>query len=191
MKTLILAVAAILSVSTACANNNKNQQQMNEGNKKSLVVYYSQTGNTQTVAGKIQTLTGSDIFRIETVKEYPADYTATTEVAQREKNENARPELKGRVQNIEDYDVIYVGYPIWWGTPPMAVFTFLESYDLKGKIIVPFATHGGGGIGTSVQDIKRILPGIDVKDGLSLRGGSVNSSDPQIESWLERLGMIE
>lgn len=178
---------------------------MNAENKKSIVVYYSrrgmnylngdivnlEIGNTEIVAGKIQELTGSDIFRIETVKPYPVDYTETTEVAKRELNDNARPELTAKVENIEQYDIIYLGYPNWWGTYPMAVATFLDSYDFEGKIVIPFCTHEGSALGRSVQDIKNAAPKSIVKDGLAIRGGSVRTSDSQIENWLKCLEVIK
>lgn len=175
------------------------QAQTPENNPKSIVVYYSRrgnnylngdivdlkVGNTEVVAGKIQALTGSDIFRIETVKPYPADYTETTGVAKAELNSNARPELTEKVENMEQYDVIYLGYPNWWGTCPMAVFTFLESYDLNGKRIIPFCTHEGSGLGNSVQDIRKTVPGATILKGMAIRGGNVNKADKQIEEWVK------
>ena len=165
---------------------------------KSLIVYYSRkgenylngnivnltVGNTEVVAKKIQSLTGSDLFEIDTVKPYPNDYTETTNVAKDEKRGNARPELTATVENIDSYDIIYLGYPNWWGTFPMAVFTFLESYDFSGKTIIPFCTHEGSGIGSSERDIKKLCPDAKVLSGLAIRGGSVNSADNIIKSWL-------
>jgi len=167
-------------------------------NSKSLIAYYSRkgenylngnivnltVGNTEVVAKKIQSLTGSDLIEIDTVKPYPNDYTETTNVAKDEKRGNARPELTATVENIDSYDIIYLGYPNWWGTFPMAVFTFLESYDFSGKTIIPFCTHEGSGIGSSERDIKRLCPDAKVLSGLAIRGGSVNSADSIIKSWL-------
>jgi len=165
---------------------------------KSLIVYYSRkgenylngnivnltVGNTEVVAKKIQSLTGSDLFEIDTVKPYPNDYTETTNVAKDEKRGNARPKLTATVENIDSCDIIYLGYPNWWGTFPMAVFTFLESYDFSGKTIIPFCTHEGSGIGSSERDIKKLCPDAKVLSGLAIRGGSVNSADNIIKSWL-------
>jgi len=167
-------------------------------NSKSLIAYYSRkgenylngnivnltVGNTEVVAKKIQSLTGSDLFEIDTVKPYPNDYTETTNVAKDEKRGNARPELTATVENIDSYDIIYLGYPNWWGTFPMVVFTFLESYDFSGKTIIPFCTHEGSGIGSSERDIKKLCPDAKVLSGLAIRGGSVNSADNIIKSWL-------
>ena len=134
--------------------------------QKSLIAYFSRKennyvggsivnlpiGNTEVIAKKIQGLTGSDLFQIQTVQPYPADYTETTRVAQDELSGNARPELTEMVADMDSYEVIYLGYPNWWGTMPMAVFTFLDSYDFSGKTIVPYCTHEGSGLGSSERD---------------------------------------
>lgn len=156
-------------------------------NGKTLVVYYSHTGNTQAVATRIQSLTGADIFRIETVKSYPADYRALTEEAKKELNENARPELTATVSDMDGYDVIYIGYPNWWGTMPMAVFTFLDSYKLAGKTIIPFCTHEGSGLGNSLRDLQRLCPESTVAKGLAIRGSAASSSGSQVESWIKEV----
>lgn len=208
---LIVPIIAFVFVAISCGsnsdknkndeNNDKTENIMNIEDKKSIVVYYSRRGmnylngdivdlkigNTEVVAGKIQALTRSDIFRIETVKPYPVDYTETTEVAKRELNENARPELTAKVENMEQYDVVYLGYPNWWGTYPMAVATFIESYDLRGKTILPFCTHEGSALGSSVNDMKKLCPNVTVLSGLAIRGGNVNSSDKAIEDWLKKV----
>lgn len=142
-------------------------------------------GNTEVVAKKIQALTGGDLFYIDTIKAYPADYTETTRVAHRELKAKARPELTNTIDNMDDYDVIYLGYPNWWGTFPMAVFSFLESYDFSGKTIIPFCTHEGSGLGHSVGDIQTTCPNATVKKGIAIRGGSVASAGSQIENWIK------
>ncbi|MCX6238152.1 MAG: flavodoxin [Bacteroidia bacterium] len=167
-------------------------------NSKSLIAYYSRkgnnylngsivnlsVGNTEVVAKKIQEITGSDLFEIDTVKPYPEDYTETTNVAMDEKRKNVRPELTEVVDDMDAYDVIYLGYPNWWGTFPMAVFTFLESYDFSGKTIIPYCTHEGSGLGSSERDIKKLCPNAKVLPGLAIRGGSVKSADNMIKFWL-------
>ena len=168
---------------------------------KILIAYYSRkgqnyrngnivnlrTGNTEVVAKKIQAITGGDLFEIDTVQAYPVDYTETTEVAMTEKRQNARPELTSRVHNMDGYEVVYLGYPNWWNTFPMAVFTFLESYDFAGKTIIPFCTHEGSGLGSSVQDIRNCCAEALVETGLALRGGSVSKTDKVIKNWLQKL----
>lgn len=147
-------------------------------------------GNTEVIAKKIQKLTGSDIFQIRTVKSYPEDYTETTNVAREEQRENARPELTEIVDKMDSYDVIYIGYPNWYGTMPMALFTFLESYDFSGKTIVPFCTHEGSGMGSSESDIKKLCPNAKVLSGLAIRGGSVDRADKEVADWLKNLDLI-
>lgn len=147
-------------------------------------------GNTEVAAKKIQKLTGSDIFQIRTARSYPEDYTETTNVAQEEKRVNARPELTETVDNMDSYDVIFIGYPNWYGTMPMAVFTFLESYDFSGKTIVPFCTHEGSGMGSSERDIKKLCPNAKVLSGLAIRGGSVDKADKDIANWMKKLDLM-
>lgn len=166
---------------------------------KTLIAYYSRrgenyvngiikdlsVGNTETVAKKITAYLDADIFRIETVSNYPEDYTETTNVAMLELNTNARPELKSLINNIGDYDMVFLGYPNWWGTMPMCVCTFLESYDFSGKTILPFCTHEGSGLGHSEKDIVKLCPDSDVKKGLAIRGSHVATADNEIAAWLK------
>jgi len=176
---------------------------MNLQNKKCLVAYYSRkgqnyvngsivdlaVGNTEVVAGMIQKITGCDMFHIESVKAYPAGYTETTDVAKDEMRANARPALTCRVDNMDLYDVIFLGYPNWWGTMPMPVFTFLESYDFSGKIIAPFCTHEGSGLGRSEQDIAKLRPGAKVLKGVAIRGGSAGSANTNVTDWIDKINI--
>ena len=141
-------------------------------------------GNTEVAAKMIQRLAGGDLFHIDTVKGYPADYTKATEVAQRELSQNARPELASQVASLDGYDRIFLGYPNWWGTMPMAVWTFLEAHDFAGKTILPFCTHEGSGLAQSERDIHKLCPGAKVLRGLAIRGGSVAKSEKAIAAWL-------
>lgn len=169
-----------------------------------LIAYYSRkganyvsgnivdlpVGNTEVAAGVIQKLTGGNLFKIDTVKPYPADYQKTTEVAQRELRQNARPELTGRVGRMEAYDTVVLGYPNWWSAIPMAVCTFLESYDFSGKTLLPLCTHEGSGMGHSESDIQKLCPGAQVLKGLAIKGGSVQRAEKDIEAWLKKAGLI-
>jgi len=146
-------------------------------------------GNTEVVATMIRDLTGGDLFKIETIKPYPVDYHATTDVAKAELRGNTRPALTSRVADMAGYDVVCLSYPNWWGTMPMAVFTFLESYDFAGKSIAPLCTHEGSGMGHSEQDINKLCPGAKVLKGLPLRGGSVRGAADNIADWLRKLGL--
>jgi flavodoxin len=168
--------------------------------KKSLIAYFSRkgnnyvngsivnltVGNTEVAAAMIQKITGSDMFHIEPVKPYPTDYNESTEVAQEELLKNARPELTSKAHDMDAYDVIYLGYPNWWGTMPMPVFTFLEAYDFSGKTIIPFCTHEGSGMGRSESDIKKLCPGTKVEKGLPIRGSNVQNSEKEIYKWLQK-----
>jgi flavodoxin len=147
-------------------------------------------GNTEVAANMIRKLTGGETFRIQTVAEYPADYNETTDVAKRELRENARPKLSGRLDSMDEYSLIFLGYPNWWGTMPMAVFTFLEQHDFTGKTIVPFCTHEGSGLGRSESDIKKVCPRATVLAGLSIKGGSVQRAEKDISAWLGRSGAL-
>lgn len=145
---------------------------------------YLEVGNTEVAAGMIQKLTGADIFKIEPRQEYSKGYNDCIAEAQEDQRRNARPELKIYPESIREYDTIYLGYPNYWGTMPMAVFTFLEHFDFSGKKIRPFCTHEGSGMGSSVSDIRRLCPGADVESGLAIQGGSVQKAENRIKQWL-------
>lgn len=164
----------------------------------SIVVYFSRrdenyvsgqlktllVGNTEAAAGIIRELTGADSFQIEPVQAYPKSYNACIAEAQADQRRDARPELRRYPGSLDGYDTIYLGYPNYWGTMPMCVFTFLEHFDFAGKTIYPFCTHEGSGMGRSEADIRRLCPGAAVKKGLAVHGGSVRRARPEIERWL-------
>lgn len=162
-----------------------------EKSGKILIAYYSRSGNTRSVANEIQKNVGGDIFEIKTTHSYPEEHRATTIQARNEKDSNFRPQLTAEVPNIDSYDVIFVGYPNWWGTMPMGVFTFLEKYKFAGKTIIPFCTHEGSGLGNSVSDLKSTCPEAKVLQGLALRGSSAASSPGEIAAWLKSIGMAK
>ena len=176
---------------------------MNLTNKKCLIAYFSRkdqnyvsgrlvdlkVGNTAVVANMIQKITGGVLFHIESVTAYPKEYTEATEVAKNELRAKARPKLTRQVENMGAYDVIFLGYPNWWGTMPMPVYTFLESYDFCGKIIVPFCTHEGSGMGHSEQDIAKACPKAAVLKGIAILGTSARSADSNVSSWIDQLSI--
>jgi flavodoxin len=164
-------------------NNGKANKDTN--NKRILVAYFSYSGNTKVIANKIHENVGGDIFEIKTVDPYPTDYNAVVDQAKKEQDENYRPKLATRVDNIDSYDVIFVGYPNWWVTMPMTVFSFLEQYNLSGKTIVPFCTHEGSGLGKSVDDMKKTCPKSTILDGLAINGKEINNADKDISKWLK------
>ncbi len=153
--------------------------------KKILIVYYSQSGTTKKVAERIKKMTGADIYRIQTRKKYPTDYDELVELGEKELEEGVRPELKNKRKSVKKYDTIILGYPIWWGDAPMAVYTFLESYDLSGKNIVPFCTSGGSNISESMRHIRKVCKGASVKKGLTAN----EISNKRLKKWLEKSGV--
>ncbi|MBR4909619.1 MAG: NAD(P)H-dependent oxidoreductase [Acidaminococcaceae bacterium] len=158
-------------------------QPMGKNGKKVLVAYFSWGGNTREVAKLIHEKTGGDLFEIKKEEPYPREYKPTTEIGKKEREQNLRPKLTGPLPDLKQYDVILVGYPIWWYIEPMPVKTFVEAQDLSGKIILPFATSGGSGIEGSVEDLRKTLPKAQVKDGLL-----VNMTG-RIDSWLKENGL--
>ena len=153
--------------------------------KNRLIAYFSWSGSTEAIAEMTQEITGADIFHIETVKPYPKGYLRTVRIAKKELKNNERPKLTSKVSDMDSYDVMYLGFPSWWGTIPMAVCSFLESYDFSGKTIIPFCSHGGGGIGRSVDTIKKICPKTKVENAIALYGGSVNASKQEVKDWIK------
>lgn len=174
---------------------------MNLTDKKILIAYFSQAGehyvngairplpigNTKVAAQMLQEITGGTMFFIDTLFRYPDDHMKKIDIAQKEKREQARPPLTDRVPNMDAYDTIFLCYPNWWETCPMAVFTFLESYDFTGKIIAPLCTNEGSGLSDSVGDIRKTCPGAIVTEGLSIRGGKVREARAAIEAWVAGL----
>ena len=144
-------------------------------------------GNTETAAKILQGLTGAELFKLEPIQEYSSNYNQCIAQAQADQRRDARPELKAYPKGLENWDTIYLGYPNYWGTMPMAVFTFLEHFDFEGKTIFPFCTHEGSGMGRSEADLKRLCPGARIGKGLALRGGSVNQAEPEIKKWLAEI----
>jgi flavodoxin len=157
---------------------------MNKTNSQTLIAYYSRSGNTGIAAKIIHELAGGDMFRIDTVKSYPSDYYETTDMAKEELRQNARPSIVNPPADISKYSTVYLGFPNWWSTMPMAVWTFLEMYDWSGKTIVPFCTHGGGGPGHCEKDIASLCPGARVHHALSIQATNVKAAQPEIENWI-------
>ena len=198
-RTHLLAVLAALPL-CGCAQDASTTNQTETAamsTNKALVVYYSRTGenyavgniaegNTAIVAKMIAARTGADLFEIRTAKAYAADYDTCIEEAKKELRDDARPEIVGDVADFAKYDTVYVGYPIWWGVPPMCVFTFFEKHDWAGKTVKPFATHEGSGLGGSVRAIKKALPAATVTDGLAIQGQTAQNNRPAAQAAVER-----
>lgn len=179
MKTkLILATMATIFTSGAGA------QTQPAPAKKVLVAYYSHSGNTREVARQIAGVSGGELFEIVPVTPYPSDYRTVVDQAKKEIEAGARPALKSRVEDMSQYDVIFIGSPCWWATVAPPVATFLTSYDFAGKTVVPFMTHEGSRMGRSEEDIRKLCPKSQVPDGLPVRGGAVGSSKDAVEKWV-------
>lgn len=213
---LILAVTMML-ILAACRNSapaesvskndseKANSTNVQTGGSHMLVAYFSlageqygvgviKEGNTSIIAHMIAEQTGADLFEIEAVTPYPTSHSELLEVSQQEMEDNARPEIAGTVDNMEDYDTIFIGYPNWWGDMPMIVYNFLESYDLSGKTIVPFCTHGGSGLSNTESTIADITGGT-MKDGFAIPGTTAqndrDTARSEVTEWLKEGGFVE
>ena len=154
-----------------------------------LVLYFSMSGNTETIARMIHNEVGGDLVKLETVQTYPEDYNELVDYAQEEQREDARPQLATVIDNIGQYDMIFLGYPNWWGDMPMPIYTFLDTYDLSGKTIAPFITHGGSGLSGTPNRIRNEEPNATVTEGLSIYGSRAASSEDEVLEWLNSLGL--
>lgn len=176
-----------------------------EGGSHMLVAYFSlageqygvgviEEGNTSIIAHMIAEQTGADLFEIEAATPYPTSHDELLEVSQQEMRDNARPEIAGTVENMDEYDTIFIGYPNWWADMPMIVYNFLESYDLSGKTIVPFCTHGGSGLSSTESTIEDITGGT-MMDGFAIAGTTAqndrDTARSEVTDWLREGGFIE
>lgn len=207
MKKSVLTIVVVLLSAVAfaaCANNKKqesNMKQTSKETKRVLVAFFSHTGNnygvgyiqkgnTHIVAEMIAQKTGADLFEIKPTNDYPTDYDACTDVAKREKEANARPAIS-TTKSINDYDVIFIGYPIWWGDAPMPVYTWIEQQQWQGKIVVPFCTHEGSGLGDTERLIGNACRGATLRDGFELTGTTAqkrqNEAKKAVEKWLDTI----
>lgn len=160
-----------------------------EADSSSLVVYFSWSGNTESVADEIQAQTGADIFRIVPAEPYTDDYNTLLDIAQREQANDARPAIAGSVENFDQYDVVYLGYPNWWGDMPMILYTLLDEYDFSGKTIAPFVTSGGSGFSGTIRTIEGMEPGATVTEGLSLGSSEAANPGGDVTAWLSSIGL--
>ena len=176
------------------SNNTGEAQTSNVSSDNILIAYFSKTGNTEAIAQEIQSLTNGTLVEIETVEPYPDSYSETVDIAESEKEANARPEISTTVDNMDQYDTIFIGYPIWWYTYPQVILTFFDNYDLTGKTIVPFVTHGGSGMSGTEDDMREYLSDKDVTvlDGLAVSRNDIEEDQSQtVTNWLEELGFIK
>ena len=218
MKKILVLIFSLMTIFTFTACGGDNSQEKNssaqksaeqtsevegKGDSKILVAYFSRAGenyqvgyikkgNTKIVAEMIAEATGADMFEIKPAKPYPEKYEECTEVGKQELSENARPALAENIGDLSKYDVIFLGYPIWWSDLPMVVYTFLESNDFNGKTIIPFCTSGGDYMTEREQDIPKSAKGATVREGLGLQGKSCQENPEgvreSVNKWLNDLG---
>ena len=236
MKKILLLCFCLLLIGslTACGGNNnqKNtaanqdnaaqtaanvqiEQQENQENGKTLVVYFSMPettnpdnmtteednsvvvingevlGNTQYMAYVIQQTTEGDIFRIEPQTPYPTDHRTLVDLAAEEQDNNARPALAAQIENFDDYDTVFVGYPIWWSDLPMILYSFFDEYDFSGKTIIPFSTHGGSSFAGTPATIQQLEPNAVMLDGLTISRNNIQDAEQEIVAWVRGLNIAE
>lgn len=209
IKTLMITAIGML-LGTSCnatpkanAENNDSEpvKETVENNRegKALIVFFSHAGenyavgnitvgNTKVVADYIKDYTKADQFEVVAEKSYDMPYNELIKVAKEEQNKGEKPAFKGSVDNLADYDIVFVGTPIWWGTFPQVMFTFFDKYDLNGKTIIPFTTHEGSGLGSVVNDLKKLYPNAKFEKALAVKGTDARSSKERVEKWLQELG---
>lgn len=165
---------------------------MTEDEANSTVVINGQVlGNTQYVAMVIQENTGADIFRIEPEIPYTTNHEALVETATKERERNARPALGSSIEDFENYDIIFVGYPIWWSDMPMIMYSFFDEYDFSGKTIISFSTHGGSGLAGTVEQIKQLEPNANVSENAFTKSrNDVEGAEKEIVDWLDKSGYL-
>jgi flavodoxin len=188
MIRLLVIVTCILAVSAFAFAQEAQAQRA----PRILIAFFSHTNNTRAVAEEIQRQVGGDLFHITTKTPYPSNHQQTVQMARNERDRNSRPELATTipVEVMQQYDVIFLGYPNWWMTMPMAVRTFLDQYDLSGKHIVPFCTHEGSGLSNTVNELREMFPQANVLQGLAVNGRMASRAQNDVTSWLHALRFI-
>lgn len=186
---LMASVMIMFSCLIMVENGYASEQNLIISNNKTLIIYYSRSGNTDTIAQYIHNQTGADVVKLETMQPYPEQYRATTIQAKKELEEDFYPELKTKINNIADYDVILIGSPNWWGTLSMPIRAFLHNSDLSNKKIALFITHEGSGLGRSIEDLNKFQPNAIILESTAIRGSDVNNSQQKILQWVNKLGI--
>ena len=154
------------------------------GGGKVLIVYFSHSGNTRKLAELIHEQVGGDMVELRTAVPYPREYDAVVDMAKKEQRENARPSIVTELPDLMSYRTVFIGYPNWWGTFPMPVFTLLEKYDLGERTVVPFCTHEGSRLGRSERDLRRLCPHARILKGFEVRGSRVGEAREAVARWL-------
>lgn len=186
MKTLacLMTFAAL-----ATASESAGAQPASATGTKSLVIYFSLSGNTRIVAEQIARAAGADLLKIVPEKPYPTEYRACVDQAKKEIDAGFRPAVSTPIPDLSSYDTIFVGSPCWWYTIAPPVATFLEACDLSGKTLAPFMTHEGSRMGRTLDDLRKLCPTATITEGLPVRGSAVDSAAPEVEKWLKKIGL--
>ncbi len=197
----VCAIVCLMLCVSACTQTVKSDNNKNMEDNKILVAYFSRTGenysvgniskgNTHIIADMIASETGGDIFEITPVKAYPEAYDPCVEIARNEKESNARPEIRNDIRT-EDFDIIFIGYPIWWDDMPMPVHTFIDKHDWNGKTVIPFCTHEGSGLGDTQRILRDACKGATVLSGLAVRGNTAQNKREEartsVNQWLNKI----
>lgn len=168
-----------------------NKKMTTEEENSAIVVDGKVLGNTEYAAKLIKDNTGADIYRIEPKNPYTTNHSDLVSLAKEDQEKDVRPEIKNKISNFDDYDIIYVGYPIWWSDMPQILYTFFELYDFNGKTVIPFSTHGGSGLAGTVSTIKNKLTGANViQNAFTISRNNMEQAPTEIESWLKEINMI-
>jgi flavodoxin len=175
---VLLVLTGIILAQTVSPNERKEKM------SKILVVYYSHSGNTREIANTLQELAGGDIFEIQTAAPYPAEYSAIVEQVRKEKSAGVKPKIKGGFAGGQDYDIVFLGSPCWYGTIATPVETFLSEQDFSGKTLVPFITHGGSGLSNAVRDIRALQPSVNVVSAKAFSRSGVRDAKKEVADWL-------
>jgi len=195
LKSIILAVSAMLVGASCNGQTTKNQNNMS----KSIVIFFShagdnysvgnvKVGNTKIVADYISEIAGAEQFEIVTHKYDGMAYTPLTRLAQEEANKGELPPYEGSAPDLSGYDTVFIGGPVWWGTYPQVMFTLFKDINLDGKTVYPFTTHEGSGLASCVSDVKRAFPKANVQKGFSIYGHEVRTEKAKVEKWLKNIG---
>ena len=199
IKNLALVVAGLLMTISCSGNTGTKEKKVMEKNTKVLIVFFShagenyavgniKVGNTKLVADEIQKVTGGDEFEIVAERNYDMPYASLTKLAKEEQERNEKPAFKGEVKDIDQYSTVFIGGPVWWGTYPQVMFSFFDKYDLNGKTIIPFTTHEGSGLGSVVEDLKKLYPNATFKEAFSIYGHETRNDLSKVDKWMKSLG---
>ena len=199
IKNLALVVAGLLMTISCSGNTGTKEKKVMEKNAKVLIVFFShagenyavgniKVGNTKLVADEIQKVTGGDEFEIVAERNYDMPYASLTKLAKEEQERNEKPAFKGGVKDIDKYSTVFIGGPVWWGTYPQVMFSFFDKYDLNGKTIIPFTTHEGSGLGSVVEDLKKLYPNATFKEAFSIYGHETRNDLSKVSKWIKSLG---